>query len=232
MKPVASGCLSDDGHVYLEDAERLRAAAGSNDDLSLICPVALPEPLSPHLAAERAQIEISRDAVFDAWRQLNAANDLVLVEGVGGLMVPITREWLVADLVQELDLPVVIVTRFGLGTINHTLLTVNECRRRGLSPVGLILSQIHPGAFGVAEETAAAELAALSRVPVLAQLPYQDAPDFPTLVERLAMRISQPACLHLLQAAGLEEGAGGDEERFGVDPLHLPEAGDAEGEWV
>lgn len=208
MKPVASGCRDAAGRLVLEDADRLRAAAGSDDELSCVCPVALAEPLSPHLAAERAAIEIDLDHIFAAFREIAGRHELMIVEGVGGLLAPITSDYTVADMAAQMGLPLVVVTRWGLGTINHTLLTVHEARRRRLAIAGLVLNECADRAHGIAEQTAPRELRRLTGETILAQIPYLS-PEGPQetrhpakLIEQIAARISDLAVDRILKAAG------------------------------
>lgn len=202
IKPVASGCARGDGTLRLEDAERLRAASGSTDDLSYICPVALPEPLSPHLAAARAGLSIERELILVAYNEISRGHEFVIAEGVGGLLVPITTEYRVADLAGDLGLPLIVVARWGLGTINHTLLTLAEARRRKLPVAGLVLNECTGRAHGVAEQTAPAELRRLTGETILAQIPYVAAEHPADLYERMSRQISAPALDHILAAAG------------------------------
>lgn len=204
MKPVASGCRDKRGGVRLEDAEQLRAASGSDDDLSRICPVALPEPLSPHLAAERAGVSIERERIRVAFDELLRRHEILIVEGVGGLLAPIAPDCFVADMAAEMGLPLLVVTRWGLGTLNHTLLTVSEARRRGLEIIGLIVNECVDREHGVAETTAPGELRRMTNLTVLAQIPFHEADDPADLYEQMARQISHLAVDEILRAVGIK----------------------------
>ena len=233
MKPVATGCTDGSGRLHLADAERLRAAAGCDDDLAWICPVALPEPLSPHVAAERAGLKIDRDTIGLAYTEIAARHPFVIVEGVGGLLTPITPDWLLADVAADMRLPLVIVTRWGLGTLNHTLLTISEARRRSLPIAGLVLNEVAIRPHGVAEQTAPNELKRLTGETIVAQIPFCPADHPADLAEKMALHISGPALEHILDAAGAsvgrrnaaDERTGEPESIFGVDGP-LPDAPD------
>jgi dethiobiotin synthetase len=153
MKPVQCGG---------NDAQFLKAAN----------PFYAPEPLSPHLAFRRAKIKFDKRRVQKGLEKLRACHDIVLVEGAGGLMVPLTDKYYNADLIADLKAEVIVVARLGLGTINHTLLTINEAKRRRLTIKGIIFCQTKPGAHGIAERTNPQEIEKISGVKVLGTIPY------------------------------------------------------------
>ncbi|MDE2222164.1 MAG: dethiobiotin synthase [Candidatus Omnitrophica bacterium] len=154
------------------DARFLKMALGLDDDLRVINPYYAPEPLSPHLAFRRAGMKFEKQRVQDCFKKLCARYETVLVEGAGGLMVPITETYTNADLIADLKAQVIIVSRLGLGTINHTLLTINELKRRRLKILGLVFCQTKPSKKGVPESTNPQEIARLSGVKVLGIVPY------------------------------------------------------------
>lgn len=117
MKPIQ--CSGD-------DAEFLKNTLDVSDPLEEINPYYTDEPLSPHIAFERANKEIHREEIIERYEQLKGNHDITLVEGAGGLLVPIQKDYCMIDLIEDLDLEVVIVSRLGLGTINHTLLTIDR----------------------------------------------------------------------------------------------------------
>ena len=154
------------------DARFLKKALGLADELKAINPFYAPEPLSPHLAFRRSKIKFDKRRVQEELEKLRARHDIVLVEGAGGLMVPLTNGYYNADLIADLKARVIIVARPGLGTINHTLLTVREAQRRGLMIMGLVFCQTRPGKKGLAESTNPQEIEKLSGVKVLGIIPY------------------------------------------------------------
>jgi dethiobiotin synthetase len=142
MKPVESGCRREHGKLLPADALFLRRMAGSGDDLNLINPYALEHSLSPAQAAELENVDISLEVIREAYAALASRHDVVLVEGAGGLMAPLNSKYFMADLPRDLGgLPVLVVSRNSLGTINHTLLTVNQARTNGLNVIGVVLNQ-------------------------------------------------------------------------------------------
>jgi len=154
------------------DAQFLKRELGLIDELTEINPWYAPEPLSPHLAFRRAKIKFDKKRVQDSLKKLQARHDIILVEGAGGLMVPLTDHYYNADLIADLKAEVIIVCRLGLGTINHTLLTINEAKRRKLQIKGLIFCQTKPASQGLPENTNPQEIEKLSGIKVLGIIPY------------------------------------------------------------
>ncbi len=137
MKPAQSGLVPGER----SDAERLRAAADGVEPLEAICPYTFAPPLAPALAARLEGRVVSLDVILGSARALAARHEALLVEGAGGLLVPLTDRETYADLAVALALPVLVVARAGLGTVNHTALTVEALRRRGLAVAGIVLNR-------------------------------------------------------------------------------------------
>lgn len=150
MKPVASGCRLENGQLHSDDADFLREVGGFDAPLELVCPVRLELPLAPLVAAELQSIE-TRDWLSQAraaFELLQAQHGFVVVEGVGGWFVPLWRRQdgtiaTCADLVCAWDLPVVVVARRTLGTINHTVSTCRAVREVG-NPLGVVFCDALP----------------------------------------------------------------------------------------
>jgi dethiobiotin synthetase len=145
MKPVTSGCPERDGKLVSEDAELLAFAAGV--ELTPDCtPYLLRKPLAPSMAAEKDGVRIDFRVIKEAYQRLAAQYDFMIVEGAGGLMVPLAGGLLIADLVTQLGLPLAVVARPNLGTINHTLLTTFCAAHMGLTVKGVIVNRFpaHP----------------------------------------------------------------------------------------
>ncbi|MBN1555929.1 MAG: dethiobiotin synthase [Phycisphaerae bacterium] len=141
FKPVASGCRKTPAGLISEDAEFLAWAAESKRTLAEIVPVRYAPAVAPNVAAERTKTPVDLDAIFDAYARLKGQADAVVVEGVGGLFCPITDDFWVIHFVKMTRLPVVIVARAGLGTINHTLLTLHAARSAGLNVAGVVVNR-------------------------------------------------------------------------------------------
>ena len=151
MKPIETG-VGPEGPL---DAIALRDAAGASDPLEDVCPQQFALPAAPAVAASAESRSVDFDAIRAAFGRIANRRDLVVVEGAGGLLVPIRDGETMADLAQFLDLPLLIVARAALGTINHTLLTLEATAARGLPVIGVVLSH-------AAGELSAADAANLS----------------------------------------------------------------------
>jgi dethiobiotin synthetase len=136
FKPAVTG-LEEPGEA---DHELLRRAAGSSQADDEIAPYRYAPPVSPHLAAEMAGESIDPRRLVATARDAGAEADVLVCEGVGGFLVPLTLGYLVRDLARELALPVIVAAKPGLGTINHTLLTVEAVRAVGLALEAVVLT--------------------------------------------------------------------------------------------
>ncbi|MFH0754150.1 MAG: adenosylmethionine--8-amino-7-oxononanoate transaminase [Candidatus Omnitrophota bacterium] len=163
FKPVQSG---------VGDAEFLRKKLGISDTLREINPYFAREPLSPHLALARAGIVLTPEKICKAFDHIAARHEVMLIEGAGGLLVPITGSYLMVDLVRDLQAELVIVARLGLGTINHTLLTVREASRQGIKVAGVLFVDASGARKGLAEETNPDVIKVLAGVPILGTVPF------------------------------------------------------------
>lgn len=163
MKPVESGV--SDLTALGQDGELLRWASNCEAPIELIGPCRLSEPLAPSLAAELAATPIDIDGLVSNAKQMLESYEFVIIEGAGGLMVPLQDTFMVGDLARRIGLPLLTVCRAGLGTINHTLLTLLAARTWGLEPAGLVVNGM-PALPGLAEEHAPAMLAELGGVEV------------------------------------------------------------------
>jgi len=137
MKPIETGVAQPQGPL---DAIALMESAGVDDPLDLVCPVQLALPAAPDVAAEAEGRSIDLGIVRSAFDALRLRHELVLVEGAGGLLVPIANGFTMADLARDLGLPLLVVARGRLGTVNHTLLTIEVAAGRGLPIAGVVIS--------------------------------------------------------------------------------------------
>jgi len=140
MKPVESGCLSGSRS---SDSFYLKRISGSPQDIDMINTYAFEAPLAPGVAAQVEGVHISLDRIEESFQRLNLLHAHVLVEGAGGLLVPLSGKRSMADLIAFLEIPVLLVARLGLGTLNHTLLSLDYLAHRGIPIVGVVLSQTH-----------------------------------------------------------------------------------------
>ncbi|OGC12208.1 dethiobiotin synthase [candidate division WOR-1 bacterium RIFOXYA12_FULL_52_29] len=162
MKPISCGPAKDNDALLLK--KRLKI----NDPIHLINPIHLKHPLAPLPAARLEKKKIDLKKIFSAFKELEKKHDLVLVEGVGGVAVPINKNYCVIDLIKDLKLPTIIVARAGLGTINHTLLTVSALREQGIEIMGIILNSFR--GKELSEKSNAEMIEELSGVPVIGKL--------------------------------------------------------------
>ena len=169
MKPVATGCFGD-GRLVSSDAVYLFEAA-ENEYAPLTSPVRFRNPVAPSIASVYEQKEVDLESIRAAYRELQKHYDYVIVEGIGGLLVPIKKNYLVANLIRELELPIVIVSNVNLGAINHTLLTVDSALMRGFQIKGIIFNRAPLVNYSLAELTNPRVIHELTGLPVLGTLP-------------------------------------------------------------
>ncbi len=172
MKPVESGCRSVRGELVPSDANKLIKASSVDEPLDLINPYRLKHPLAPSVAAEIEGVKIDKKKILSSYNRLSKKYDMTVVEGAGGIMVPVYEKYCFIDLANDLALPVVIVGRPGLGTINHTLLTIETLRNKGLDVLGVIINYSSEIKRGLSEKTNPEVIEKLGGVPVLGSVPY------------------------------------------------------------
>ncbi len=166
MKPISCG---RDGR---RDAEKYAALMNHEQPLDVLNPVYLRHPLAPFVAAKLERSRINLRQILASYQLLATSYSPLLVEGAGGLLVPIKRDYFVADLARDLGIPLIIVTRLGLGTINHTLLTIRQAQATGLKIAGIIFNDINGGKRGLAERTNLKNAPILFPVPILGVVPH------------------------------------------------------------
>lgn len=174
MKPFATGIPQKTGYKS-EDVEILVRASGAKDDESLVNPYFFPIPASPYMAANKLKSVIDVSLVLDRFEKLQSLHDSVLVEGIGGIMTPILKDYCVADLIKDLNLEVLIVVSSRIGTVNHTLLTCDACRKYGLKTKGMIINNFDAAGYDVND--LASDLKNLSGIDVLCSIPRIDGCD-------------------------------------------------------
>jgi len=171
MKPIESGCKRLEDGLHPQDALFLKKMSSSPDALDLIVPYRLEAPLTPSVAAEMEGIRIDLEAVKRIYQQLEGTYDLMLVEGVGGIAAPLYKRLTSVELVRLLGIPVIVVACNTLGTINHTVLTVEHGRQRGLTLAGIIINNCDADP-DVSSETNPEVIKQLSGLPLLGLIPY------------------------------------------------------------
>lgn len=171
-KPVCTGSRTESGRVVWDDVEQHLRALGETGSSDRICPQRFHAPLSPPVSARLEGLEVRDDLISSGLRWWFGRVDVLLVEGVGGLLCPLTVSSVIADFAAETRFPLIVVARSGLGTINHTLLTVETAQRRGLSVAGIVLNSPDGPTDTAAARTNRAEIAARTEVPILTIADY------------------------------------------------------------
>lgn len=165
FKPCESGCGVSDSSLVPHDAVFLKRMSRCSDPLELVCPCRFEQPLAPAVAASLESSPVDMDRLLNAFYEIQKGHDIVLAEGAGGLMVPVTGQHLMADIIRLLSIPVLIVARLSLGTINHSLLTIRQAQACGLAVAGIVFNQTEP-VSGTAEQTNPDIIHRYSGVPV------------------------------------------------------------------
>ncbi len=148
MKPVQTGTIVSGP----TDIEFVQKVLGADYSLDVSCPYMFSDPVAPLVASMLVGERIDIKKIKDSYSRLSSDNDFVIVEGAGGLLVPILEDYFMSDLALDLDLPVLIVTRPNLGTLNHTFLTLESAKKRGLDVAGIVISNF-PWDPGLPEQT-------------------------------------------------------------------------------
>lgn len=154
MKPIVTGSMNDVNKLGAENIYAFKA------------------PLAPSVAGRLENKRISIEKILSAYKKLCNENDFVVVEGIGGLLVPIKKGYFVSDLIKDMDIPAIIVARPGLGTINHTLLTVKHAQNVGIKVLGIIFNEAQKTKTGICERTNPKEIERESGVPILGYVKY------------------------------------------------------------
>ena len=172
MKPIETGVSPECISAGNSDAKFLKEVTGVLDSLEDICPYRLKLPASPYQAASFEGNKIDPEKIMDRFHTLQSKHSMMLVEGIGGLMVPITQRYNLANLALQMGLPLIIVSRVKLGTLNHTLLTINAAQQHELQVKGVILNPAHAGDLDSIEKEQGRLIEELSDYLILGTCPY------------------------------------------------------------
>lgn len=167
-KPVQTGCVVKNGSLVAPDLEFIK-----NIDPNIITKSTynFKEPIAPALAAEMEGVKISRQAFVNDYNELRNKCEFVIVEGAGGILCPITNDFFIKDLAKLLDTPMVVVTKPSLGTVNHTLLTLQAARAAKIDVRGVIISNYDKNAEDISEKNAPWMISRYSNERILGTLP-------------------------------------------------------------
>jgi len=182
MKPVASGCIIQDGQLKNEDALLIQDNASVRLDYDLVNPYAYERPVSPHIAGVNNPVKL--DIILDSFDELKESAEIVLVEGAGGWYAPLNDREAISDLATALRLPVILVVAVRLGCINHARLTQLAIQHAGVACAGWIGVCNDPDVLNRDENIDT--LKRLLQCPLLAVLPYREAADFDELARQFA----------------------------------------------
>lgn len=153
------------------DAKKLAKCAGVTDSLDLVNPFFSKYAYAPLTAFKKEKIRFNKDRVIKLYNKLYQRHQFMVVEGAGGFVVPITKNYFISDLILDLNLPVLIVAPTGLGTINHTLLTIEYARKKNIKILGIIFNTLSKN-IGIPERTNPGIIKQISHIPVLGVIPY------------------------------------------------------------
>lgn len=180
MKPVASGCVIQNGQLKNEDALLIQDNASMRLDYDLINPYAYERPVSPHIAGATNPAKLA--TILDRFDELKEKAEIVLVEGAGGWYAPLNDREAISDLATALGLPVILVVAIRLGCINHARLSQLAIQHAGLVCAGWVGVCVDPELLNRDENIAT--LKTLLESPLLGLLPYQDSADFDELARQ------------------------------------------------
>lgn len=170
LKPVETGATKGAGGLIPEDTKFVADVLGLKESFDVLCPYSFEHPVSPHLAARLEKKEFKPQVAQECFKYLQKFYDAVIVEGAGGFLVPLSERYMVADLARDLGLPLVITARPGLGSINHSLLTIAAAVQVELKVAGVVINRYPENPDPVAGDNPRT-IAKFSGLPVLARVP-------------------------------------------------------------
>ncbi|MEX2193479.1 MAG: dethiobiotin synthase [Nitrosarchaeum sp.] len=171
MKPFAAGIAQKTGFKS-EDVEILANAAQVNDPEMLLNPQFFPIAASPYTALKNLKIKPNIKLILNRFKKLSKLHSMLLIEGMGGIMTPILQDYFVTNLIKDMKLPTIIVTRTKIGTINHTVMTCKMCEKYKILVKGIIINNFDTNGYNVKELKR--DLEHLTNIPVLGSIPFID----------------------------------------------------------
>jgi len=182
MKPIATGYPQKSG-FRSADVAKLIESVSSKDSEDLINPVFLPIPTSPYDATKLLGLTVDMPLIFEQFKKLLGMHEILLVEGIGGVMTPIAKNFFVADMIKGMGIETIIVTRATIGTLNHTVMTCKVCKDYGIKIRGLVINNFDEKGTA-AEKNAPKTLYELTNVPILGTIPFvKDLNEISTMIE-------------------------------------------------
>ena len=187
MKPVASGATQIKGHLVNDDAALIQKHCSNDIDYETVNPVVFAPPAAPHIVAEDSSQQIDFERILNAYNKLIKANDIVIVEGVGGWRVPLSKNSSTVDLVKELNIPVILVVGIKLGCINHAILTAEALKSDGVKLCAWASSQLEKDYLFL--DQTYQELEEKIHAPKIAETPYSKAFAPDALINKLDFKL-------------------------------------------
>jgi len=188
MKPIATGNPSKTGFKS-SDVAKLVEIAGIKDPENLVNPVFFSLPTSPYDATKFLELSVDMSLIFDQFKKLLSLHEILLVEGIGGIMTPITQNFFVADMIKGMGIETIIVTRATIGTLNHTVMTCNMCKDYGIKIRGLVINNFDEKGTP-AEKNAPATLYEITNIPILGTVPFiKDLNNLEKIIEHVEKNI-------------------------------------------
>ena len=169
MKPFAAGTPQKKGFKS-EDVEILSQAAQVSDPENLVNPQFFKMAASPYTASKSLKVKVNVNSVLSSFKKLSKIHEMLFVEGMGGIMTPILKNYFVTNLIKEMKIPTVIVTRSKIGTVNHTLMTCKMCEKYKIPIKGIIINNFDSSGYKV--KTLKRDLQSLTGVPILGTIPF------------------------------------------------------------
>lgn len=188
MKPIATGIQQKTGFKS-SDVAVIVSASSTKDSEDLINPVFLPIPTSPYDATKLLSIPIDMQSILEKFTRLLSVHEVLLVEGIGGIMTPIAKNFFVADMIKTMDIETIIVTRASIGTLNHTMLTYQMCKDYDIKVKGLIINNFDEKGTA-AEKNSPITLHEISGLDILGVVPFiKDYTEIDTMIELVGKKI-------------------------------------------
>jgi len=169
MKPFAAGVAQKKGYKS-EDIEILSHAAQTNDPENLVNPQFFPIPASPYTAWKKLKIKPKIPMILSSFKKLSNIHEMMLVEGMGGILTPILKDYYITNLIRDMRIPTIIVTRSKVGTVNHTLMTVKMCEKYKIPIKGIIINNFDDDGYPINQLKS--DLEDLTGVKVLGSIPF------------------------------------------------------------
>ena len=188
MKPIATGNPQKNGFKS-SDAYLLSHASEVKDPEELVNPIFMPIGVSPYDACKMLNLFFDKKLILDKFRELQNKHQMLLVEGIGGILTPLTKDYFVSDMIKDMGLETIIVTRSTLGTLNHTMMTVRTCHDYKIPIKGIIINN-YDEKGGSAEANSPSTIHEITDIPILGILPYvRDYQTFSTIIPHVERNI-------------------------------------------